>query len=1101
MLACVFAAVLLAVPTVALALDFTPNAWLDDDGVLHWDAEGEYYSGIDLYPLMFGPNSDDSCMPPVNGEYSYDIENLFQAAEQFYPIAGSIDGLNGSHPVAFVYYERRADGSMEEVGRAENAYSYTYATGKLVKLSTPDNLTWTGDDGFTASWDSVEYVGEYRVNFYETVSGSTSEVGGTYVEGTTCELTSVVDTPKDGATYTFDVRAWGPEENYEYCASDTSAKSAESAVWETPIVDYHLTVGGIDVTSENAADVLGDGAVSYDSDSRTLTLKNAKITNTNVADRSIEVDPGVTLPLTIALEGTNSCGPIMAQKGTVTISGSGSLTVTQNLSVFGATGISVQDDLVIDGVKLTVNSNESAIQSNSGNITIKNGAQVEASAQGEKAYLALSAGAGVTVTGANTSVKVSTDDSYGNYPLISHSGVVTIEDGAYVESSGMAWSDGDFKVSGEGTLLVASTEAPNNGYAVNCLGHLTVEKGAVLESKATVYSTRGISVTGGSTLDVDAQSYENGLAIEIGGSPNTSGNIVVTGSTLIAKSQGDAVYGFWDKDKNSSFSATDSTVSLCSSAGYALLLGRDVTLSGGTITLEGAQGAIYVDNGTVDFGSDPTWYQWATSPAGAVKLSATEPYVYADDTSTYLRFEPAGTTYKLTVNGGQGGGSYAAGTQAVITAEASNADGHFAGWSVTEDPTGAGTLANAEAASTTFTMPAANVTLTASYEAHTFSNGACTVCGEKDPGYVPPTPPHNPPASSGPDWEDVTSDITNAESGDRVVVDMEGETELPGEVLEALAGSDVTLVLEMGDGVAWEIAGAGVPEDTSFSATDLGVSMGTSGIPVDVTNLVTGEHGTVQVTLSHEGDFGFELALVAPLGEKNEGLYANLYHYDDAEKLLRFGSFGVVGEDGTVRLALTRASQLAIAIDVRGHELPFSDAGEGKWYSEPVRWAWLSGAMTGYGDGSGLFGPADPLSRAQLAVVLWRLAGEPAGEAALPADCGTGEFYAEAVSWALGTGIFSGYESGLYGPADALTREQAATVLWRAAGSPEAECDLSAYPDAGGVSGFASSAMRWAVSEGVISGREPEPGALVLDPQGTCSRAELAALMMRLSAE
>ena len=95
----------------------------------------------------------------------------------------------------------------------------------------------------------------------------------------------------------------------------------------------------------------------------------------------------------------------------------------------------------------------------------------------------------------------------------------------------------------------------------------------------------------------------------------------------------------------------------------------------------------------------------------------------------------------------------------------------------------------------------------------------------------------------------------------------------------------------------------------------------------------------------------------------------------------------------------------------------------------------------------------------------------------------------------------TGYESGLFGPADVLTREQAATVLWRAAGSPEVECDLSSYPDAPGVSGFAASAVRWAVSEGVLRGREPEPGALVLDPQGTCSRAELAALMMRLSAE
>ena len=215
-----------------------------------------------------------------------------------------------------------------------------------------------------------------------------------------------------------------------------------------------------------------------------------------------------------------------------------------------------------------------------------------------------------------------------------------------------------------------------------------------------------------------------------------------------------------------SLSFSDSTVTVTSAKRYALYANTCVSMDGGTITLEGAQGAIYVENSSVSFGSDSDWYQWATSPAGAVKLAAAEPYSYSGDTSTYLRFEPAGTTYGLTVNGGQGGGSYVAGTQAAITAEASNADGHFAGWSVTEDPTGSGTLADAGAASTTFTMPAANVTLTASYEAHTFSNGACTVCGEKDPGYVPPAPPYNPPASSGPDWDDVTDDISNAEGGD-----------------------------------------------------------------------------------------------------------------------------------------------------------------------------------------------------------------------------------------------------------------------------------------------------------------------------------------------
>lgn len=220
---------------------------------------------------------------------------------------------------------------------------------------------------------------------------------------------------------------------------------------------------------------------------------------------------------------------------------------------------------------------------------------------------------------------------------------------------------------------------------------------------------------------MDAQSYKNSVAIEIGGSPNTSGNIVVTDSTLIAKSQGDAIYGFWDEDKNSSFTSTGSTVSLYSSAGYALLLGRDVTLSGGTITLEGAQGAIYVDNGNVDFGSDPTWYQWATSPAGAVKLAVTDPYSYASDASTYLRFEPAGTTYELTVENGAGGGSYAPGTQVPVSTDSYDEDGHFTGWTV-DDPTGAGILAGANAASTTFTMPAGNVTLTANSENHDFTH-------------------------------------------------------------------------------------------------------------------------------------------------------------------------------------------------------------------------------------------------------------------------------------------------------------------------------------------------------------------------------------------
>ena len=88
----------------------------------------------------------------------------------------------------------------------------------------------------------------------------------------------------------------------------TGGSYLNAATYEYHAAKYGLFVGGTEVTSANAADVLGNGTVSYDPDSQTLTLNNATITNVNTAGCSIGVDPGATLPLTVALEGTNSCG-------------------------------------------------------------------------------------------------------------------------------------------------------------------------------------------------------------------------------------------------------------------------------------------------------------------------------------------------------------------------------------------------------------------------------------------------------------------------------------------------------------------------------------------------------------------------------------------------------------------------------------------------------------------------------------------------------------------------------------------------------------------------------------------------------------------------
>ena len=79
---------------------------------------------------------------------------------------------------------------------------------------------------------------------------------------------------------------------------------------------------------------------------------------------------------------------------------------------------------------------------------------------------------------------------------------------------------------------------------------------------------------------------------------------------------------------------------------------------------------------------------------------------------------------------------------------------------------------------------------------------------------------------SAPDWEDITDDISSAADGSVVRVDMEGETVLPGWVLGELAGRDVTLALDMGGGVSWEIYGGDVPEGAGHGDTDLGVSLG-----------------------------------------------------------------------------------------------------------------------------------------------------------------------------------------------------------------------------------------------------------------------------------
>jgi len=172
-------------------------------------------------------------------------------------------------------------------------------------------------------------------------------------------------------------------------------------------------------------------------------------------------------------------------------------------------------------------------------------------------------------------------------------------------------------------------------------------------------------------------------------------------------------------------------------------------------------------------------------------------------------------------------------------------------------------------------------------------------------------------------------------------------------------------------------------------------------------------------------------------------------------------------------------------------ENPYTDVVE-TWYTESVRYVTENGLMTGFGDGK--FGPGEELTRAQLAQVLYNREGQPdvTVENAFT-DVADGAWYSSAVTWAAGNDIVSGYGNGKFGPNDPITREQLAAILWRYAGKPETAGSLDGFTDGGKAGNWAIPALRWAVEQKIISGK----GNGILDPKGRATRAEVAAMLMR----
>jgi len=173
-------------------------------------------------------------------------------------------------------------------------------------------------------------------------------------------------------------------------------------------------------------------------------------------------------------------------------------------------------------------------------------------------------------------------------------------------------------------------------------------------------------------------------------------------------------------------------------------------------------------------------------------------------------------------------------------------------------------------------------------------------------------------------------------------------------------------------------------------------------------------------------------------------------------------------------------------------ENPFADVAENDWYYGSVQFATENGLFRGTSDTT--FDPNGDMTRGMLATVLYRLAKEP--EVATDqsfSDVASGQYYTEAVAWAAERGVVGGYGNGNFGPGDFITREQLAVMLWRYAGSPAGTGTLDTFSDRSEISTWAVDALQWAVGQKLVNGK----GNGILDPGGMATRAEVAAILMR----
>ncbi|MBQ3078172.1 MAG: S-layer homology domain-containing protein [Clostridia bacterium] len=226
------------------------------------------------------------------------------------------------------------------------------------------------------------------------------------------------------------------------------------------------------------------------------------------------------------------------------------------------------------------------------------------------------------------------------------------------------------------------------------------------------------------------------------------------------------------------------------------------------------------------------------------------------------------------------------------------------------------------------------------------------------------------------------------------------------------------------------------------------------------------------------------ITVTLPHDDCGPGTVAVLVGADGSREVVRRSMADAA--DGTVTVPLSGSATVEL-VDNAGR---FEDVRDSDWHKGVVDFATAHELFGGVSDTS--FLPNEPMTRGMLAQVLHNLENNPAATGSADfIDLPGGQWYTEAVRWAAGAGLVNGYDSGEFGAGDPVTREQLAVILWRYAGQPASRHSLDHFTDLSLVDAYALPALRWANETGVMSGI----GEGRLDPKSRAVRVHVAQML------